>query len=452
VFNSNNCFNAIQKYKRTAKNGGAMYCGRENLEGPRGFTGSTGATGMTGVTGPTGGTGSTGPTGGTGATGVGFNGVEPFDFERTPSYESDQVVTFQGSTYLINVDSPTGIPGSSPEYTLLAQRGETGATGVTGVTGAQGIQGVTGATGVTGAQGIQGVTGATGVTGAQGIQGVTGVTGVTGAQGIQGVTGATGVTGAQGIQGATGATGVAGAQGIQGVTGATGVTGAQGIQGVTGATGVTGAQGIQGVTGATGITGAQGNQGVTGVTGPSPLANYGVVFASVGGAGRGTVHPLTNASGAPSRVNLIGFGRTGNDITVPDGSSIPIPFGTDNNQFFFSFPQAVTLTGISANFNNYNAFTAAAGTDFRPFVALATSPQGTYNFSINTATLQLSSTGYAPGVSNPNTTILTGQSTGLNVLIPANTLLAIVGGIQNLTTGASAEIYIYMSGSFFFRI
>ncbi|GAF23823.1 hypothetical protein JCM19047_3668 [Bacillus sp. JCM 19047] len=150
-------------------------------------------------------------------------------------------------------------------------------------------------------------------------------------------------------------------------------------------------------------------------------------------------------------MNLISFGRTSNDITVPDGSSIPIPFGSDNYQFFFSFPQQVTLTGISATFNNWSTFSAATGTDFRPFVALATSPQGTYNFTIDTAMQQLPSIGYTAGASNPNTTILTGSSTGLNVTIPANTLLAIVGGIVNLNTGANAEIYIYMNGSFFFR-
>ncbi|KQL56051.1 hypothetical protein AN965_15400 [Alkalicoccobacillus plakortidis] len=199
------------------------------------------------------------------------------------------------------------------------------------------------------------------------------------------------------------------------------------------------------------MQGIQGPTGITGLTGPASSSNFAVVFSSAGGAGRGTVHPLANASGAPSRVNLISFGRTSNDITVPDGTSIPIPFGNDNYQFFFSFPQQVTLTGISATFNNWSAFTAAAGTDFRPFVALATSPQGTYNFSIDPAMQQIPFIGYTAGASNPNTTILTGSSTGLNVTIPANTLLAIVGGIINLNTGANAEIYIYMNGSFFFR-
>ncbi|OMF37141.1 hypothetical protein BK136_30590, partial [Paenibacillus amylolyticus] len=62
------------------------------------------------------------------------------------------VVTFNGNTYITNVVSPTGTPGTSPDYTLLAGAGATGVTGATGV-------GVTGSTGVTGASGVTGATG-----------------------------------------------------------------------------------------------------------------------------------------------------------------------------------------------------------------------------------------------------------------------------------------------------
>ncbi|WP_440109898.1 BclA C-terminal domain-containing protein [Paenibacillus sp. QZ-Y1] len=89
----------------------------------------------------------------------------PFDPAVAPTYPAGQVVTFNGSTYIANVVSPMGTPGTSPDYTLLAGAGATGATGVvTGLTGATGI-GVTGATGSTGATGITGDTGATGATG-----------------------------------------------------------------------------------------------------------------------------------------------------------------------------------------------------------------------------------------------------------------------------------------------
>ncbi|MEJ9218052.1 collagen-like protein, partial [Paenibacillus glucanolyticus] len=127
--------------------------------------------------------------------GVGLNGVIPFDPALSNSYPADQVITFNGSTYLTNVADPEGLPGMSPDYMLLAARGD---TGITGATGATGVTGVTGATGATGA---------TGVTGAAGVTGATGKTGPTGATGATGTIGATGVTGATGTTGATGATG-----------------------------------------------------------------------------------------------------------------------------------------------------------------------------------------------------------------------------------------------------
>ncbi|PAD27815.1 hypothetical protein CHH60_29435, partial [Paenibacillus sp. 7523-1] len=108
-----------------------------------------GATGVTGATGLSV-TGSTGATGITGATGVGLGGVVPFDPAVAPTYPAGQVVTFNGGTYIANVAAPTGTPGSSPDYTLLAGAGATGVTGVTGVSGVTGDTGITGATGITG--------------------------------------------------------------------------------------------------------------------------------------------------------------------------------------------------------------------------------------------------------------------------------------------------------------
>ena len=63
------------------------------------------------------------------------------------------------SAYIVNNTPPTGIPGFSPDYTLLV------ASGITGPTGDQGIQGPTGD------QGIQGITGAQGIQGPTGDQG-----------------------------------------------------------------------------------------------------------------------------------------------------------------------------------------------------------------------------------------------------------------------------------------
>ncbi|MGP3784792.1 hypothetical protein [Paenibacillus sp. 1A_MP2] len=115
------------------------------------FDGSTYITNVSSPTGTPGtspdytliaGAGPAGPTGVTGATGVGLSGIVPFDPAVAPTYPAGQVVTFDGSTYIANVASPTGTPGTSPDYTLLAGAGATGATGATraGVTGKQGMQ------------------------------------------------------------------------------------------------------------------------------------------------------------------------------------------------------------------------------------------------------------------------------------------------------------------------
>ncbi|MEW9195261.1 MULTISPECIES: BclA C-terminal domain-containing protein [Bacillus amyloliquefaciens group] len=138
------------------------------LAGP---TGATGPTGPAGATGPTGPAGATGPTGPTGPTGAGLQGIVAFNPLIAPTYTTGQVVLYNGSSYVANVNSPSGTPETSADYTLLAAAGSTGATGSTGPTG------ITGATGGTGSTGITGVTGPTGVTGATGITGPPGSTG-----------------------------------------------------------------------------------------------------------------------------------------------------------------------------------------------------------------------------------------------------------------------------------
>ncbi|MCT6683262.1 collagen-like protein [Bacillus velezensis] len=207
-----------------------------------------------------------GPTGPTGVTGAGLQGIVPFDPLAAAAYTAGQPVTFNGSSYVANVNSPAGTPGASADYTLLAAAGITGATGGTGPTG---FTGATGGTGPTGSTGATGGTGPTGITGATGVTGPTGITGATGVTGPTGITGAIGETGPTGITGATGGTGPTGSTGATGGTGPTGITGATGGTGPTGITGATGETGPTGSTGATGVTGPTGSTGATGVTGPT---------------------------------------------------------------------------------------------------------------------------------------------------------------------------------------
>ncbi len=312
--------------------------GEVGPQGPQGLVGPTGATGAQGLIGPTGATGAQGLIGPTGATGVGLSGIVAFNPEDEAGYRIGQVVTYKGSTYIVNNDSPTGVPGESQDYQLIAaaglqgpqgEIGPQGLVGPTGATGAQGLIGPTGATGVgligpTGATGVQGeigpqgpqgLVGPTGATGAQGLIGPTGATGAqgligpTGATGAQGLVGPTGATGAQGLIGPTGATGVQGEigpQGPQGLVGPTGATGAQGIAGPTGATGaqgLIGLQGPQGLVGPTGATGAQGLIGPTGATGPQGL---------IGPTGATGAQGIAGPTGATGAQGLIGpTGATG---------------------------------------------------------------------------------------------------------------------------------------------
>ena len=353
--------------------------GAQGLIGPTGATGAQGLIGQTGATGVQGEIGPQGPQGLVGPTGVGLSGIVAFNPEDEAGYSKGQVVTYKGSTYIVNNDSPTGVPGESPDYELIAAAGlqgpqglvgPTGATGVqgeigpqgpqgvVGPTGAQGLIGPTGATGVQGEVGPQGPQGLVGPTGATGAQGLIGPTGATGAQGLIGPTGATGVgligpTGATGVQGEigpqgpqglVGPTGATGAQGLIGPTGATGAqgligpTGATGAQGLVGPTGATGAQGLIGPTGATGVQGEIGPQGPQGLVGPTGATGAQGLIGPTGATGvQGEVGPqgpqgLVGPTGATGAQGLIGptgaTGVAGSSAIIPYASGLPVSLTT----------------------------------------------------------------------------------------------------------------------------
>ncbi|RDY88153.1 BclA C-terminal domain-containing protein [Bacillus amyloliquefaciens] len=266
-----------------------------------------------------------GPTGPTGVTGAGLQGIVPFDPLAAPSYTAGQTVTFNGSSYVANVNSPAGTPGASADYTLLAAAGTAGATGITGPTGITGVTGDTGPTGITGATGSTGPTGITGATGTTGPTGITGATGATGSTGITGATGATGptgITGATGTTGPTGITGATGATGSTGITGATGITGPTGITGVTGDTGPTGITGVTGVTGPTGITGVTGDTGPTGITGATGTTGPTGITGVTGATGPIGVTGVTGDTGPTGITGVTGdTGPTG--ITGVTGATGP---------------------------------------------------------------------------------------------------------------------------------
>jgi hypothetical protein len=79
------------------------------------------------------------------------------------NYAVDDAVTYQGSTYKA-VFANQNDPPPSPNWLLLAQKGDKGDTGAAGAQGAQGSQGPQGPAGPQGPKGDKGDTGAPGVT------------------------------------------------------------------------------------------------------------------------------------------------------------------------------------------------------------------------------------------------------------------------------------------------
>ncbi|MEI4790256.1 hypothetical protein WAX46_08015 [Bacillus sp. FJAT-53060] len=147
---------------------------------------------------------------------------------------------------------------------------------------------------------------------------------------------------------------------------------------------------------------------------------------------------------------MIAFGKSSNSFPLVGGSTFSVPFGVDNNQLFFVLPVDVTLTGIAANFNNFSSFVPNAGTQFTPYIAVATPAIGTYNFTIIPASISYASSSYIGGVNNPNTTILSVVNNALAINITAGTIIAIVGGWTDLSGTQSLSEFIYMEGSLFF--
>ena len=138
--------------------GPAGAAGPQGPVGPVGPPGSTGATGSVGPQGPAGPMGLQGPQGATGLTGpagangTGFNFRQAFD--NTAAYAVNDVVTFNGSTY-VAIAASTGPNNPTPNtnstaWSLMAQQGSTGPAGLTGAAGPQGLVGPVGPQGPVG--------------------------------------------------------------------------------------------------------------------------------------------------------------------------------------------------------------------------------------------------------------------------------------------------------------
>ncbi|MGD0366620.1 MAG: DNRLRE domain-containing protein [Acidobacteriaceae bacterium] len=165
--------------------GPAGPAGPQGATGPAGATGATGSQGPPGSTGPAGPAGSQGPTGPAGANGSGFNFRNTFSPSAT--YAVDDVVTYNGSTYVAiaaNQGPNNTTPDVSTAWNLMAAEGAAGPAGPSG--GPQGPAGPAGLTGPPGATGAMGPAGPTGPAGTAGPSGATGPAGPTGPMGPQG--------------------------------------------------------------------------------------------------------------------------------------------------------------------------------------------------------------------------------------------------------------------------
>ncbi len=333
--------------------GPAGPAGAAGATGPAGPKGDSGAAGSKGPIGPQGPAGLQGPVGPQGLPGLNYQG----DYAAGVSYSLHDVVTFAGSSYVSLVgNNEANTPGVTTQWAVVAQGGMGGSNNGVGVAfqgmfnsaasyglndivtfngssyislvaGNQGNAPITsaGQWGVMalGAVGVPGPTGSTGPQGSPGLTGAAGPAGPTGAQGPPGSTGAAGTPGlvyrgdyssatnyalgdvvlfqgasyasrldgnhgntpsagsgqwgvltAQGPAGPTGAQGPQGLSGVQGPPGSVGPPGASGPQGPQGIPGQAGAQGLTGSNGAQGLQGPMGPQGAAGPVGMTFQGNY----------------------------------------------------------------------------------------------------------------------------------------------------------------------------------
>jgi hypothetical protein len=165
----------------TGPAGPAGATGPQGTTGPAGSQGPTGSVGPMGPAGAPGTTGPAGPAGPQGPQGNGFNFRNAFN--ASSSYAVNDVVTYNGSTYVAiaanqGPNNPTP-DGNTAAWSLMAAVGATGPAGPSG--GPVGPQGPAGPAGPAGPQGATGAPGLPGPAGPAGAQGPAGPAGANGA-------------------------------------------------------------------------------------------------------------------------------------------------------------------------------------------------------------------------------------------------------------------------------
>jgi hypothetical protein len=281
--------------------------GLQGAQGPAGVPGATGATGqqgpqgLMGLTGATGPQGAQGPQGPAGANGTSFNFRNAFN--SSTAYAVNDVVTYNGSTYIATVANQNGgTPDvNTGDWALMAQQGATGSAGATGPQGAAGQQGPQGLMGATGPQGSEGPAGTNGTNGI-GFN----FTGTFSNSASYNVNDVATYNGSSYV--ATVASQGGGTPDVN--TADWTLMAQQGAAGPTGATGPQGAAGQQGPQGPQGPMGPAGPQGPQGPPGTVDTSNLAVLSASNTFQASQTVNGTLNATAAVLGLKTITFSGT----------------------------------------------------------------------------------------------------------------------------------------------
>jgi len=110
-------------------------------------------------------------------------------------------------------------------------------------------------------------------------------------------------------------------------------------------------------------------------------------------------------------------------------------------------PTDGTLTAIYANFATVATFTPT--TNITLYVAIATAPSNSLDFTINTSSITPATEIYAQGTAYPIRTPRSGSSAGLNIPLSAGDQVAIVLGFTTSGGTQAQSLPFYYSGGLF---
>ncbi|BDF32230.1 hypothetical protein CE91St62_03010 [Lachnospiraceae bacterium] len=257
-----------------------------------------------------------------------------------------------------------------------------------------------------------------------------------------------GVPGPAGPQGEPGPAGPQGEPGPAGVQGEPGVAGPQGEPGSAGPQGEPGPAGVQGEPGAAGPQGEPGAAGPQGEPGPT-AATIPFSYSNQNSSG---VPLSTDSTGAPAQIAYAGFGGDNGYFSVFDpgewASGVITISTSESYPSSFVMPYDGTVRNIYSVFANRQELYLEEGVIIRPFMCLAIGQTDRLAFTV----LQNSIIYFPPYIGSaeiPKYTIRSASQTGLDILLPAGTLVTIIFGIIGAGTAEAQYITASISGGLY---